>query len=257
MPSPSGNSDDPVTGIKWGKAVFAEQRRYSFTEGGRLRVLAARVGDYLTALVAMMEFSPVGLEGQGLGINTTNRDFTIDSSWRVGPVAGGPLPGNENQVVEAWVAEARGSAESVVMDGDKESPDFGELRVRIAAMGRPNGVKPPKRTLATNYNRVKEYAIGISYDPFGTQFDEAFAGDIILHYKSIGKQYTLKSLPSQPLSEFFGLDRLVGLSAVGNAERFAGPLDLSDPTKQFDRQTFPFAAHFPAGWHTAAAGWLA
>lgn len=258
MPKFSGVSDDPVTGLRWGKATFAEKRRYPFAQGGRLLGLATRVGDYLSAQAAGMEIGPLVLEGQGLGINTTNQDFTIDSSWRVGPAGVGPLPENQNPAEEAWVAGGTGAAETMAIDSADESPFSGELRVRIVAKGKPNGVKPPKRTLATNYNRVKEHAIGISYDPLGTQFDDYFNSDLILHYKSSGKQYTLKSLPSRPLSEFFNSASLVGFSAVGQSSwLFAGPIDLSDPAKQLDRQNFAFAANFQGGWHTAAAGWLA
>lgn len=258
MPRPSGVSNDPVTGLKWGKAVFAEQRRYSFAEGGRLKALASRVGDYMSALAANMEFGMFALEGQGLAINATSKGFTVDSSWRLGPSDDVFPPDGEGSNGEFSAGEDQGRLETLAGDRAAESPFSGELRLRIVGQGKPKGVKPPKRTLARNYNGIKDYAIGINFDPSDASFDEFFRTDLILQYKSSGKQYTLKSLPAQSWFEVLDPARVVGHSALGNfAQMFAGAVDLTDPAKQLDRGSFAFAAEFPADWHTSAAGWLA
>jgi hypothetical protein len=237
---PPGHAhDDPtadsVTGLRWGKTVLVEQRRYAFSEAGRLADLAGFLGEVLTAAEPGSPVPALALEAQGLAVNTTPQGLTIDTSWRLNALEGA-LPG----------------------------PFAGVLRLRLAALGRVLGVKPPKRTLATNYNQIRDYAIGLSFDADGEELDGAFNADLIIQFRSASQKSSLKAWPAQAVSSLLDPARVVGVAAEGElstrltgALGLAGAGDPADPSKLIDREAFPFAAAFPAGWHTPAAGWLA
>jgi hypothetical protein len=220
---------DFVTGLRWGKSVIDEQRRYDFSTVGNLAEIPTFIEDYLAGVVQLAGLPVPSLAPQGLSINASRQGLTLDSSWLVdGLQVGLPLPVT------------------------------GEIRLRIVAMGNAVGVKPPKKTLAANYNRIKDYAIGVSFKVDNESVSALFDTDMIIQYRSVNQKYSLKSLAAQPLNRLLDPSQVVGISAEGGLRNLlAGAVDLADPSKLIDRAAFPFAVDFPLGWHTPAAGWLA
>lgn len=219
--SPS-DSVDPEA-VRLGRTTYEDGTRYGVE--GPLAPLVQKGQEYLDSVTGG---AGTTLTAVGMATDARLDRFILDSSWRLVQQLPAPFPGAPPLTVE------------------------GDLKIRISALGKPQLAKKGAAGVAKNYKKIREYAIGLSFDSTNDGFDS----DLIISYRNPGKSsYQLSRLSRQSIQDLLNVSKVTAVAASGPlAPTLAGAIDLQN-TPLFQADSSPFSPELAPGWPTN--GWVA